>query len=74
MPSCQPSDSCCTSPWRCAPFRRYSTYTAATLAGIFTNSVFGLIISFVYLLLGATFGPQQLPLVLPPLRSNSTTR
>lgn len=30
-------------------FRRFSTYTAATLAGIFTNSVFGVIISFVYL-------------------------
>jgi ABC-2 type transport system permease protein len=29
-------------------FRRYSTYTAATLAGIFTNSVFGVIIAFVY--------------------------
>ena len=30
-------------------FRRYSTYTAATLAGIFTNSVFGVIISFAYI-------------------------
>ena len=30
-------------------FRRYSTYTAATLAGIFTNSVFGVIISFTYM-------------------------
>lgn len=30
-------------------FRRYSTYRTATLAGIFTNSVFGIIISFVYL-------------------------
>ena len=30
-------------------FRRYSTYTAATLAGIFTNSVFGVIISFSYI-------------------------
>ena len=29
-------------------FRRYATYTAATLAGIFTNSVFGVIISFSY--------------------------
>lgn len=29
-------------------FRRYSTYRTATLAGIFTNSVFGIIISFVY--------------------------
>ncbi|HEX4865360.1 MAG TPA: hypothetical protein VFV02_14920, partial [Acidimicrobiales bacterium] len=26
-----------------AEFRRYSTYRAATLAGIFTNSVFGFI-------------------------------
>lgn len=34
-------------------FRRYSTYTAATLAGIFTNSVFGVIMSFVYLALWA---------------------
>ena len=32
-------------------FRRYSTYTAATLAGIFTNCVFGVIICFVYLAL-----------------------
>ncbi len=30
-------------------FRRYSTYTAATLAGIFTNSVFGVILSFTYM-------------------------
>ena len=30
-------------------FRRYATYTAATLAGIFTNCVFGVIISFTYL-------------------------
>lgn len=30
-------------------FRRYSTYRAATLAGIFTNCVFGIILSFVYL-------------------------
>lgn len=30
-------------------FRRYSTYTAATLAGIFTNSVFGVVISYSYL-------------------------
>lgn len=32
-------------------FRRYSTYTAATLAGIFTNSVFGVIFSYAYLAL-----------------------
>ena len=32
-------------------FRRYSTYRAATLAGIFTNSVFGLIYSYAYLAL-----------------------
>lgn len=30
-------------------FRRYSTYGWATLAGVFTNSVFGVIASFVYL-------------------------
>jgi ABC-2 type transport system permease protein len=30
-------------------FRRYSTYTAATMAGIFTNSVFGIIIAFSYI-------------------------
>jgi ABC-2 type transport system permease protein len=29
-------------------FRRFSTYRAATLAGIFTNSVFGLIYSYAY--------------------------
>lgn len=29
-------------------FRRYSTYRAATLAGIFTNCVFGVILCFVY--------------------------
>jgi ABC-2 type transport system permease protein len=32
-------------------YRRYSTYTAATLAGISTNCVFGVIICFVYLAL-----------------------
>lgn len=32
-------------------FRRYATYRGATLAGIFTNSVFGVIYSFVYLTL-----------------------
>lgn len=32
-------------------FRRYSTYRAATVAGIFTNSVFGIIYSFAYLAL-----------------------
>jgi len=30
-------------------FRRYSTYRAATLAGIFTNCVFGVIICYVYI-------------------------
>ena len=30
-------------------FRRYSTYVGATLAGIFTNSVFGAIMCFVYI-------------------------
>jgi ABC-2 type transport system permease protein len=30
-------------------FRRYSTYVGATLAGIFTNCVFGVIYSYVYL-------------------------
>lgn len=34
-------------------FRRYSTYTAATLAGVFTNSVFGVIYSYAYLALWA---------------------
>jgi ABC-2 type transport system permease protein len=34
-------------------FARYATYTAATLAGIFTNSVFGAIISFTYVALWA---------------------
>ena len=32
-------------------FRRYSTYRGATLAGAFTNSVFGVIYSFAYLAL-----------------------
>ncbi|WP_224277342.1 ABC transporter permease [Nocardioides lacusdianchii] len=32
-------------------FRRYSTYRAATVAGVFTNSVFGVIYSFAYLAL-----------------------
>ncbi|GAA2118865.1 ABC transporter permease [Nocardioides bigeumensis] len=32
-------------------FRRYSTYRAATVAGIFTNSVFGVIYSYAYLAL-----------------------
>jgi len=30
-------------------FRRYSTYRAATLAGIFTNCVFGVIVCFTYI-------------------------
>ena len=34
-------------------FRRYSTYRAATLAGIFTNCVFGVIYSYAYLALWA---------------------
>lgn len=34
-------------------FRRYSTYRAGTLAGIFTNSVFGVIYSYAYLALWA---------------------
>jgi ABC-2 type transport system permease protein len=34
-------------------FRRYSTYRAATLAGIFTNSVFGVIYSYAYLAIWA---------------------
>ena len=34
-------------------FRRWSTYRAATLAGIFTNSVFGVIYSYAYLALWA---------------------
>lgn len=32
-------------------FRRYSTYRAATLAGAFTNSVFGVIIAFTFIAL-----------------------
>ena len=32
-------------------FRRFSTYRVATLAGIFTNSVFGVIYSYAYLAL-----------------------
>ena len=32
-------------------FRRYSTYVGATVAGIFTNSVFGIIYSYAYLAL-----------------------
>ena len=34
-------------------FRRYSTYVGATVAGIFTNSVFGVIYSYAYLALWA---------------------
>lgn len=34
-------------------FRRFSTYRATTLAGIFTNSVFGIIYSYAYLALWA---------------------
>ncbi|GAB3766749.1 ABC-2 family transporter protein [Nocardioides ginsengisegetis] len=34
-------------------FRRYSTYRAATVSGIFTNSVFGVIYSYAYLALWA---------------------
>jgi ABC-2 type transport system permease protein len=32
-------------------FRRYATYRAATLAGVFTNTVFGLIVAYTYLAL-----------------------
>jgi ABC-2 type transport system permease protein len=32
-------------------FRRYATYRAATAAGVFTNSVFGLILTYTYLAL-----------------------
>jgi ABC-2 type transport system permease protein len=32
-------------------FRRYATYRSATLAGIFTNTVFGVIISYTYIAL-----------------------
>ena len=32
-------------------FRRYSTYRAATLAGIFTNTVFGIIIAYSFIAL-----------------------
>lgn len=35
--------------WR--SFRRYATYRAATLAGVFTNTIFGFIIAFTYLAL-----------------------
>jgi ABC-2 type transport system permease protein len=37
-------------------FRRFSTYRAATLTGIFTNSVFGVIFSYAYL---ALWGREQ---------------
>src|SRR4029079_4385161 len=37
-------------------FRRFSTYRAATLTGIFTNSVFGVIFSYAYL---AVWGHQS---------------
>ncbi len=30
-------------------FRRYATYRTATAAGVFTNSVFGLILAYTYL-------------------------
>lgn len=35
--------------WR--SFRRYATYRAATLAGVFTNTIFGFILAFTYLAL-----------------------
>ncbi len=46
-------------------FRRYSTYRAATLAGVFTNTVFGIIIAYTFLALWdqrphlGGYGPQQ---------------
>lgn len=46
-------------------FRRYSTYRAATIAGIFTNTVFGIIIAYTFLALWEQrphlggYGPQQ---------------
>lgn len=33
-------------------FRRYATYRAATAAGVFTNTVFGLILVYTYLACG----------------------
>lgn len=32
-------------------FRRYATYRAATVAGVFTNTVFGVILVYTYLAL-----------------------
>ncbi len=32
-------------------FRRYATYRVATLAGVFTNTVFGLIVAYTYIAL-----------------------
>ena len=37
------------SPWR--SFRRYATYRVATAAGVFTNTVFGLILVYTYIAL-----------------------
>lgn len=38
--------------WR--SFRRYATYRAATIAGVFTNTIFGFILAFTYLALWST--------------------
>ena len=52
-------------------FRRYSTYRGATLAGIFTNSVFGVIVCFVYLAVweqrpnAGGYDAYALPFVIP---------
>ncbi|GAA1414083.1 hypothetical protein GCM10009601_01270 [Streptomyces thermospinosisporus] len=32
-------------------FRRYATYRSATLAGVFTNTVFGLVLAYTYVAL-----------------------
>jgi len=46
-------------------FRRYATYRAATLAGIFTNTVFGVVLAYVLLALWSQrptlggYGPEQ---------------
>ncbi|GAB2593451.1 ABC-2 family transporter protein [Streptomyces capparidis] len=46
-------------------FRRYATYRAATAAGVFTNTVFGFVVSYTYLALWderpslGGYGPEQ---------------
>ena len=55
-------------------FRRYSTYVGATVAGVFTNSVFGVIYSFAYLALWAARPTQAATTSSTPSPTSGSAR